>query len=504
MVTIEDIFRRGEISTHTWNICISNQIKTFSDLKRHYMERNSFRNLQIEDEKCYDELIEVYYKYEDLNIEIVTTQPEPVSESKIEVKLEEVVTDFDEVFKPNLTVDASLKEIEQKLKEYWSAGVDKEITQVDTTQIDTNKSSVKATSEKDAVDLGSIEQKLEEYWSEIAEKNAVDSLRSIERKLEEYWKNESAENKTLQNKDQEPSIKAISRVTDVVDLENIKRTIEDYKRKQESDESPNNNKAASSVKSTSGSTYITNLSKLEQRLKKHWREKANEAAKESNAKSKSTFGRHPSKKLNDLYSKRSYQGANPVDAKVLFVGRDPNWPDGIDGEKMFKSVEEYLTDGISFWKKNRIHHPFLLPGYVGDGRRYHKLFSKLNLDSSVANKISFVELIGFPTTGMARSNGKVFKEYLLSKENRNHLIELDKLLNDTDKMIFIAWGLTNDFKFLYERTRLFKKFAKLNKSEMDINDLNQFENIYIHRHFSDAISNDTLAKMEVILKQELV
>ncbi len=39
---------------------------------------------------------------------------------------------------------------------------------------------------------------------------------------------------------------------------------------------------------------------------------------------------------------------------------------------------------------------------------------------------------------------------------------------------------------------------------MDITDLNQYENIFIHRHFSDAISNDTIAKMKVILKQELL
>jgi hypothetical protein len=63
--------------------------------------------------------------------------------------------------------------------------------------------------------------------------------------------------------------------------------------------------------------------------------------------------------------------------------------------------------------------------------------------------------------------------------------------------------LIEDFKFLYRKTGLFIRFAELDKSEMSISDLNKFENIYIHRHFSDAISNATLEKMEIKLKQKL-
>ncbi|WP_035671322.1 hypothetical protein [Flavobacterium sp. 83] len=218
---------------------------------------------------------------------------------------------------------------------------------------------------------------------------------------------------------------------------------------------------------------------------------------------KSIFEKHPSKLLNELYSKRNYQGANPVDAKILFVGRDPNWAVDVESKEMFNFVSEYLTDGVTFWKTHNIHHPFLLPNYKGDGKRYHKIFSKLKVDNEASSKISFVELIGFPTTGMAKTNNKIFLEYLISEENRNHLIELDNLLNDFDKTIFIAWGLIEDFKFLYRKTGLFIKFAELDKSEMSISDLNKFENIYIHRHFSDAISNATLEKMEIKLKQKL-
>lgn len=218
---------------------------------------------------------------------------------------------------------------------------------------------------------------------------------------------------------------------------------------------------------------------------------------------KSNFQRHPSKVLNELYQKKNYQGTNPIDAQILFVGRDPNWAFDVDSKEMFGYITEYLTDGISFWNKYKIHHPFLLPNYKGDGKRYHKIFSKLNIDSKASHKITFVELIGFPTTGMANSNKKVYLEYLISKENRNHLIEMDSFLNDKNKTIFIAWGLVNDFKFLNEKTGLFKRFASLNKNEMIISSLNNFENIFIHRHFSDAISNDTLEKIATKVKQIL-
>lgn len=73
---------------------------------------------------------------------------------------------------------------------------------------------------------------------------------------------------------------------------------------------------------------------------------------------------------------------------------------------MFNFVSEYLNDGVQFWKTHNIHHPFLLPNYKGDGKRYHRIFSKLKVESNFSDKISFIELIGFPTTGMAKNNNK--------------------------------------------------------------------------------------------------
>ena len=218
---------------------------------------------------------------------------------------------------------------------------------------------------------------------------------------------------------------------------------------------------------------------------------------------KSIFQKHPSEPLNELYAKKNYQGANPFDAKILFVGRDPNLAIDVESQEIFDSIAEYLRDGVSFWETHNIHHPFLLPNYKGDGKRYHQVFSRLNIESNAASKISFVELIGFPTTGMAKSNNKVFLEYLISEENENHLTELDKLLNDTSKSIFIAWGLIKDLKYVNSKSGLFQKLENFDTSSMNRKDLNKFENIFIHPHFSDSISNATLDKMAIQIKNIL-
>ena len=217
----------------------------------------------------------------------------------------------------------------------------------------------------------------------------------------------------------------------------------------------------------------------------------------------SNFQKHPSKALINLYNKRNYQGANPIDAKVLFVGKDPNWAINIEELSIFDLVEEYLTDGVRFWKKYNIHHPFLHPKYNGEGKKYHKAISKLNLENKLADKISFIEIIGFPTTGMSSVNCKQFNEYLLSQENKNHLVELDKLLNNPEKLVFLFWGIINYLKYLNQKTGLFEKFANLDKQSMNRTDLNKVGNIYFHKHFSMGISPETLRKIAIEINKEL-
>jgi hypothetical protein len=217
----------------------------------------------------------------------------------------------------------------------------------------------------------------------------------------------------------------------------------------------------------------------------------------------SKFKKHPSNSLIELYRLKNFQGANPASAKVLFVGKDPNWDVNIDSSPIFNLVRDYLCDGVEFWEKHGIHHPFLHPKYDGEGKKYHKAISKLNFNSNYADKISFVEIIGFPTTGMSSTNTKQFNEFLLSAENKSHLLELDKLLNDSTKVIFLFWGLINHLKYINKKTGLFKKFADIDKSKLIRTGLNQIEHFYIHKHFSMGISLETLQKISIEVSQYL-
>ncbi|NLZ94945.1 MAG: hypothetical protein GX921_03860, partial [Bacteroidales bacterium] len=243
-VTIKEIYDRGEISNYTYSLCIVNKIKTFKELHLHYLNNESFKNLDYCNRESCAELIEIYYRYRDVAIEDERKQAVSINKSKANLK--DIVTDFDKVIKATPTINTTNAFLEEK------------------------------------------EQELQDYWNEIREKEAP------------------------QNENSGLSIKS----KDIVDLYETNQTIEGYRRIQVSEE-------------TTMSTATTDVA-LDQRLKEYWREKANEETKENDGTNKSIFGRHPSKQLNDLYSIKSYQGANPVDAKVIFVGRDPNWAAGIE------------------------------------------------------------------------------------------------------------------------------------------------------------------------------
>jgi hypothetical protein len=217
------------------------------------------------------------------------------------------------------------------------------------------------------------------------------------------------------------------------------------------------------------------------------------------------FKRHTSQKLNTMFEK-NYQGASPDVANFVFIGKDPNLTYNIEDFLVFKYIEEYLTDGIQFIERYKVHHPFMIrdgkesPIYNGDGKTYHRNFAKLDLPVETLKKISFVELIGFPTTGIAGLNPSRFREYLFSNENRENLKKLDTLLNANDKKIFIAWGLVRYFKELNEKGMGFDRIAKFAKEGSDQYGVHEFDNNYIiHPHFSNAISNKNIADMSAII-----
>lgn len=108
---------------------------------------------------------------------------------------------------------------------------------------------------------------------------------------------------------------------------------------------------------------------------------------------------HPSPELNHLFVSRPFQGASPNQAKFLFVGLDANYGQDIHRSPLFPKLLEYHQDGVAFWHRNGVHHPFLLPQYSGDGQFYHRSFARIGFKPEHADLVSFIELLHVPTVG---------------------------------------------------------------------------------------------------------
>ena len=111
---------------------------------------------------------------------------------------------------------------------------------------------------------------------------------------------------------------------------------------------------------------------------------------------------HPSQTLTELFAATPFQGVLPDRAKFLFIGLDANYRATIEMEPIFPNILEYHDDGAGFWRKYGVHHPFLLPGYTGSGRYYHKSFAEIGFGPEHANIVSFAELLHLPTTGQSK------------------------------------------------------------------------------------------------------
>jgi hypothetical protein len=114
------------------------------------------------------------------------------------------------------------------------------------------------------------------------------------------------------------------------------------------------------------------------------------------------FSAHPSPSLNSLFHAKPYQGANPEEAKFLFIGLDANYDAEVEDKPIFAKLQEYHEDGVTFWRNHQVHHPFLLPQYTGDGRFYHRSFSRIGFKPEHAAQVSFIELLHVPTVGRSK------------------------------------------------------------------------------------------------------
>ncbi|GAA3952558.1 hypothetical protein [Allohahella marinimesophila] len=198
------------------------------------------------------------------------------------------------------------------------------------------------------------------------------------------------------------------------------------------------------------------------------------------------FREHHSLELRTLFQAKPYQGADPAKAAIVFLSSDANYAPEISEPPFFNYILEYHKDGAAFWMKYGKHHPFLLDQYpfkkTQGGRRFHKTFSKIGLDSRYAEQVSFIELLDIPTIGNKSKDRKLFDSYA----NLEHLKWIDQLyLKPANRLIFVSRGVLRDMVRLRRNTELFQWLPKSlprDKFETSANG-NKVQEIY---HFSSS------------------
>ena len=114
----------------------------------------------------------------------------------------------------------------------------------------------------------------------------------------------------------------------------------------------------------------------------------------------------------------------------LFLGLDANYSEVIEQSPIFCELLKYHENGVTFWKEHGVHHPFLLDGYRGDGRFYHRTFASIGFGPEHAALVSFAELLHHPTFG---------RSCLTPVDlDRNHLSNLNRAILEGDaRHIFV-------------------------------------------------------------------
>lgn len=146
------------------------------------------------------------------------------------------------------------------------------------------------------------------------------------------------------------------------------------------------------------------------------------------------YERHPDPVLCKLFEEKPFQGVQPGDARFLFVGLDANYDQRISHSPLFPRIVQYHQDPVRFWRDHGVHHPFLLPGYKGPGRKYHQNFSQIGFTARDADRVCFIELLHVPTVGRNRLAG--------SDLDARHLRRIrTAIFERTPKHVFIPDGV---------------------------------------------------------------
>lgn len=197
-----------------------------------------------------------------------------------------------------------------------------------------------------------------------------------------------------------------------------------------------------------------------------------------------SFDIHPSSELVQLFKNKPFQGQNPKEAKIIFLSSDANYSSKITNHEFFKYIIEYQGDGVSFWKKYRCHHPFLLENYPfkknTGGVPFHKRFSKLGLTEKEAEYISFIELLDIPTIGNSSQKLNDFHKFI----NPEHLKLLDDLFNDdSGKLFLVSKNVLNTLNKIKKEYNLFQWYEKTDDRYFKELKSNAIVEIY---HFSSS------------------
>lgn len=185
---------------------------------------------------------------------------------------------------------------------------------------------------------------------------------------------------------------------------------------------------------------------------------------------------HLSSELNVLFRHHPYQGVEPEAATFLFIGLDANYDPDIERSPSFRSVLEYHQDGVAFWRRHGVHHPFLLPEYRGDGCRYHRTFARIGFTPEHANFVSFTELLHLPTVG---------RNKLASQDlDPSHLQRINAaILHGKAKHIFVSAGVAR----LMQSSKVFPWLPKepSGSGPLRIFYSEPSRTVYSHLHFSN-------------------
>ncbi len=182
-----------------------------------------------------------------------------------------------------------------------------------------------------------------------------------------------------------------------------------------------------------------------------------------------------------MFRAKPYQGARPESAEFVFVGLDANYDAQIESSPAFTHVQEYHEDGVAFWRHHKVHHPFLLDNYRGDGQRYHRNFAHTGFKPEEACRVSFVELLHIPTIGGS--------ELVAEDLDSAHLEKLNALIQRGAKRnVFLSdkvIRLMLDSRRLLD-SRLFPELPKPIAKQV-LPQLHKFEEttIYQYLHFSN-------------------